>query len=126
MKARKSMGPIKGEYGYTLLEVVVAISILTIGLLAVVSMLATSIRGSTTAGSSVEATTWAQDKLEDLMARPYGDVTSGVTWEDEYRIESTVGSVSGVPSVKRITVRVEWSGPGGEKHTELTGVKPEL
>ena len=126
MRAGQSIGPTRGEHGYTLLEVVVAMSILTIGLLAVVSMLATSIRGSTTAGSRAEATTWAQDKLEDLAALPYDDVTSGVIWEDEYRIESTVGSVSGVPSVKLITVRVEWSGPGGEKHTELTGVKPQL
>ena len=126
MKAERDFGPKSDERGYTLLEVVVAISILTIGLLAVVSMMGMSIRGSTAAGNRAEAITWAQDKLEDFMALPYGDVASSVLWEDVYRIESTVGSVSGVPSVKHITVKVEWSGPGGVKQVELTGVKPQL
>ena len=128
MKTGHYSGPAGGQSGYTLLEVVVAMTILTIGLLAVASMQTTSIRGNVTAGSRAEGMTWAQDRVEDLMALPYDAIPMGTTndWEDEYMISSTVSSVSGVPNVRRLTVRVTWFNPGGEKQTELTCVKPDL
>jgi type IV pilus assembly protein PilV len=61
------------ERGFTLLEVIVAISILTVGLLAVASMQASAIRGNTLAGGVTEATNWASDQIEKLVELPYND-----------------------------------------------------
>ena len=55
MKTGHDSGSAGGQFGYTLLEVVVAMTILTIGLLAVASMQTTSIRGNVTAGSRMSA-----------------------------------------------------------------------
>jgi type IV pilus assembly protein PilV len=63
----------KQEAGFTLLEVIVAISILTIGLLAVVSMQVSSIRGNYFSKMVTESSDNLQDKIEELLARPYSD-----------------------------------------------------
>jgi type IV pilus assembly protein PilV len=59
------------EKGFTLLEVIVAISVLTIGLLAVASMQVSAIRGNASAYGITEATSWAADQVEKLMVLPY-------------------------------------------------------
>lgn len=59
------------QKGFTLLEVIVAISILTIGLLAVASMQVSAIRGNASAYGITEATSWAADQMEKLMVLPY-------------------------------------------------------
>ena len=61
----------KNEKGFTLLEVIVAISILTIGLLAVASMQVSAIRGNASAYGITEGTSWASDQVEKLMVLPY-------------------------------------------------------
>lgn len=61
------------EKGFTLLEIIVAISILTFGILAVASMQVSSMRGNSFAGSVTEATALAGDRLERLIALSYDD-----------------------------------------------------
>ena len=61
------------EGGFTLIEVIVAISILTVGLLAVASMQTAAIQGNFFAYRTTQATTIAQDRLEYLMSLPYDD-----------------------------------------------------
>jgi prepilin-type N-terminal cleavage/methylation domain-containing protein len=61
------------EAGFTLLEVIMAIAILTFGLLAVASMQSSAIQGNYTARLQTEGTTWAQDRMEKLLALPYSD-----------------------------------------------------
>ena len=61
----------QNEKGFTLLEVIVAISILTIGLLAVASMQVSAIRGNASAYGITEGTSWASDQVEKLMVLPY-------------------------------------------------------
>lgn len=59
------------EKGFTLIEVIVTVTILTIGLLAVASMQVSAIKGNTLALGLTEATTWASDQIEKLMILPY-------------------------------------------------------
>jgi prepilin-type N-terminal cleavage/methylation domain-containing protein len=61
------------EKGFTLLEVIVAISLLTFGLLGVASMQVAAIKGNAFAGGVTEATTLAGDRLEYLMTLNYDD-----------------------------------------------------
>ena len=66
-------GERQGEAGFTLLEVIVSVSILTVGLLAVASMQTAAIQGNDTAYRVTEGATWAQNRLEYLMALLYDD-----------------------------------------------------
>jgi type IV pilus assembly protein PilV len=61
------------DQGFTLLEVIVAISIFSVGLLGVAAMQTSAIRGNFSAGRLTEANTFAMDKLEELMGLPYTD-----------------------------------------------------
>lgn len=70
------------EKGFTLLEVIISISILTIGLLAVASMQVSAIRGNASAYGITEATSWASDQVEKLMVLPYNHSEMVDTDED--------------------------------------------
>lgn len=50
-----------------------AVSVLTIGLLAVASMQVAAIKGNVSSMEVKEATTWATDQMESLLALPYDD-----------------------------------------------------
>lgn len=59
------------QNGFTLIEVLMAILLLTIGILGVGVMQNTSIQGNSTANNLTGAATWSGDTLETLMVRPY-------------------------------------------------------
>jgi type IV pilus modification protein PilV len=59
------------EGGFTLLEVLIAVAILTFGILAVASMQVSAIRGNSQAWDVTEAATSAMDRIEKLMLADY-------------------------------------------------------
>lgn len=140
---QKKGRPIR-EGGFTLLEVIVAISILTFGLLAVASMQLTAIRGNYNASNITEGTTVAQDRLEELMGLTYGhgDLSDPGTGTDGgdgvatnyldpnpppgYTISWDVESDNPVTNSKLITITVQWQDKGVPKQTVLTCVKPQV
>ena len=66
---------LKREQGFTLLEITIAIAILSIGLLAVATMQTTAIRGNTQAIGITEGITLAQDRAERIARLAYTDAT---------------------------------------------------
>ena len=64
----------KEQNGFTLLEVIIALFIFSVGLLAVASMQMTAIKGNYFSGTLTEASNWAADQMETLMSLPYADV----------------------------------------------------
>jgi len=74
MKPSQKIQPNARHSGFTILEVMIAISILAIGLLAVFSGQNMAIRGNNRASYLTEGMTLAQDKMEELLAVPYDDV----------------------------------------------------
>ncbi len=126
------------DEGFTLIEVLIAISILAVGLLAVATMQIMSIKVNSTAGQITDRITLAQDKLEELMALPYsspwledlgdppsGTDTNGNTHQettDGYTISWTVTDDALVSNTKLITVTVTGRG----KVTQVSYVKPSL
>ena len=61
------------EKGYSIIEVMIAISILSIGILALASMQVAAMRGNSFAGGVTEGSTWALDQIEKLMSLPWTD-----------------------------------------------------
>ena len=121
------------EAGFTLLEVIVAISILTVGLLAVAAMQTSAIQGNDSAYRVTESATWAQDRLEFLMALPYDDAalsngndkTDPLTTPANYTIVYDVEN-GPIPNTKRITVRASQNERGVMKTRRLISIKSEL
>src|SRR5437867_1921811 len=64
------------DRGMTLPEVVIAVAILTIGLLAVVGMLSSGFSNVVIGGGESKATSYARQKLEELKNRCYCDATA--------------------------------------------------
>ena len=127
------------DQGFTLIEVLIAITIFAVGLLAVATMQVSAIRVNSTAGQITTRMTWAQDKLEKLIALPYsdhllediGDPPSGVDSEGESHQETTSDGIytiswavtdnKPVPNTKLITVSVTGRG----KTSQLTSMKSD-
>ncbi|MBV5328989.1 MAG: prepilin-type N-terminal cleavage/methylation domain-containing protein [Chlorobium sp.] len=61
----------QSEQGFTLIEVLVAIAVLTIGILSLYSMHVSSINGNASASNMTMGTNWASDRVEILLSRPY-------------------------------------------------------
>ena len=61
------------ERGFTLIEVLIAMAIFSIGILGVGTMQIRSTSGNTSARIRTEASVWAQDRVETLMLLSYND-----------------------------------------------------
>lgn len=129
--------PLNQNDGFTLLEVLIAVSIFAIGLLAIATMQTSSIRVNSTAGQITSRMTWAQDKLEQISALPYNNpwldgVDSSTpdsagnlhqeTTGDGYTIAWDIIDDNPMTGTKRITVTVTGRG----KTTQLVGIKSNL
>ena len=64
---------ISDKKGFTLIEVLVAMAIFSIGILAVGSMQLSATKGSSSARLSTEAVAIAQSRAETLILLPYGN-----------------------------------------------------
>jgi len=63
--------------GYTLIEILIAISIFAIGMLAIASMQIGATQGTSTARSNTELTAYATDQIERLTSLKYNDLAAG-------------------------------------------------
>jgi type IV pilus assembly protein PilV len=119
---------LNSQAGFTLLEVIVAISILTVGLLAVGSMQLSAITANDRAGKMTQGTAIAEEKMEELLSLPYtlasthAFLSEGSHTETApptgYNVSWTVQNNTPANNVKTIAVRVTWY--SGLKSTSLT------
>jgi type IV pilus assembly protein PilV len=135
------------KQGFTLLEVIVAISVLTIGLLAVASMQVSAIRGNASAFGLTEATSWASDQVEKLIVLAYdhadlqdmdGDGASGLENDSEvtddnpnpppthgkYKVYWNVAVDDTANGTKTVNVIVTWTDHGIQKRVSIRNIIP--
>ncbi len=129
----------RGEKGFTLLEVMIAVAILAFGILAVASMQTSSMYGNSVANRLTEGTGWAGNKMEELLTIPETDtqlstgthgpetVMSGVSkYAVHWKVIDSVDPSNPLEDAKLIIVTVTWQDKGSPKSTELRCIRPGL
>lgn len=103
----------KAEHGFTLIEVMIALAIFSIGFLGLTKMQITSIQGNDIAGNYTEGSAWGVSQIEDLMTMAYdnaalNDGTTGTATQGIYTMNWSVTEDAPVPNVKTINIIVTW------------------
>ncbi len=139
----------KYSTGFTLVEVMIAMVVFIIGVLAVAALHVTSIRGNASASSFTEATTHAGDWIETLMTLPYndgrlqdgsgtGDGVNGLndtvdnggadfsqkTTDMRYTIDTNIADNAAVVYTKTIRVIVTWDDGNQRRKASFDVIKP--
>lgn len=126
---------IESMKGFTLVEVLIAIAIFSIGFLAIAAMQITSVNGNSSARRVTEATLLAETQLERLMELPYDhndldpalnphQVTQNpytVTWN----VAETDLDADGTNDSKTVNINVSWH-YRRNRNVTLMHIVPEL
>jgi type IV pilus modification protein PilV len=95
--------------GFSLVEVLIALLILAISLLALAGLMMTTTKNSSFGGHMTEASTFAQDKLEQLRVSPWAGVATG---------NDTVQGSTGITYTRNWTVTP--NGDGNQRWVSIT------
>lgn len=125
---------IKKQKGFTLLEVMVALVILSIGLLGLMGLQIVATKTNSFSNQMTIGITLAQDQLEELRNLAYDDaLLSGGTHQDSQNPISALGdmgfnrswtvTVDAANSLKTIIVTVQWPHPHNSHSVAFTTVK---
>ena len=110
-KAAETIREKRGQRGFTLIEVLIAMAIFSVGMLAVGAMQITSTNSNASARIHTEEYTWVVDQIERLTALDYdlGDLTAGdhSVVQGPYTVSWTVVDDTPVAGAKRITVTAD-------------------
>lgn len=109
------------QRGFTLVEIMVAVVILSIGFLAIASMQISAVNTTSSANSTTESTNLAQIKLEELMALQY---TRSFTDPNLICDAAITGAIEphtdtdGVPGYSAEDTFTDWNGDGVRNNAE--------
>ncbi len=122
----------RSEEGFSLLEVLIAMAIFFIGMLAVASMQIASLNGTSEAYEYTEATTWVEDQVEKLMMLsfndsqldlnpdgnnptkpPPDDPINDTIYDVGWTVTASTTDDSGLPLSKRVELWVTWPKDAG-------------
>jgi prepilin-type N-terminal cleavage/methylation domain-containing protein len=124
-------GP-RAQRGATLVELLVALVVLAIGVLAVAQLFPAGSRGQLRARMRTVGNNYAQDKIEELNTLTWGDVGLSVgthpaetlgssgKWRRSYTVEAMAAPMD---NLRRVTVRVSWTTTRPETVTATTYVR---
>jgi prepilin-type N-terminal cleavage/methylation domain-containing protein len=127
------------EGGFTLIEVLIGISIFAIGMLAVARMQMLTVRNTTVGNLTSQATMLANQKIEELKTMAFADLTNEVenNIDEEgnaggiYNRTTTIDPLAGAGSnlgvhARKITVQVQWNAAhGGNRTVEINSLTYE-
>ena len=121
----------RGQRGFTLLELLITLSVTTIGLVGLLSLHLSVARGNDGASRSAEAQQFCASQLETLRALSYTDMMREITGSPSgsppataapftvtgragmtFLVTSSVAAVSGSPSLVKVRVVTQWAEDG--------------
>jgi len=118
--------------GFTLIEVLIALVILSVGILGVAKMQLSAIKGNTIARKHTQLIIAAQNQIELIMQMPYSTLSDGATslgHSDDSTIPENYTltyNVSTMSDCKKITVSLSHlTEPNGNPSASLTFIRAE-
>ncbi len=119
--------------GFTLIEVLVALAILAVALAAILQIISTGLRSSSTAEAHAIATMFATSKLAGIgVEQPLeeredtGVFDNGFEWQSSvsrYPTEADDVEIGSAVAVYRVVVTVHWGGTGSGRSVSLTTLR---
>jgi len=120
--------------GFTLIEVLIVMTIFSIGILAVAAMQMTSTKSNASARRMTEATTLAEKQIENLMQLPYNDAdldpasNPHTSIHGPYSVNWNVAEIDldtdGTNDSKKVNIAVSW-GLGGGRNVSMQYIMSE-
>ncbi len=102
--------------GFTLIEILIAIVILSVSLLALAALMATTTQNTSSGGHITEAATFAQDQLEQLRVTQWANIVSGTDPTPPGPPRGSTGifytrtwNVVTTGNVKTVTITIAWN-----------------
>ncbi|MGZ3595349.1 MAG: type IV pilus modification PilV family protein [Syntrophales bacterium] len=112
------MKPSTNRNGFTLIEILVALVILSIALLALAGLMVTTTKNNAAGGHLTEAATFAQDTLERLRVSPLSSIPTGVMIQNScvgstgiLYTGSWIAVTNSTNSFDKIKISVSWTDP---------------
>ena len=120
----------KSEQGFTLIEVLIAMSIFAVGILAVATMQISFVQGNASSRRYTEASILAGDRAEQLMALSYDDPDldpAGNPHQEDggnnYTVMWTIVEDIPLTNTKTISIAVVWKYRGFNKSVTLNCIR---
>jgi len=114
----------KHSEGFSLIEVMIAMTFLAIGLMGIAQLVPLGMAGVTQARVRTNAVQAAQEKMDELRASDFSSpaLTAGTYTETNgnYTLNWTVTDNVPVPGSKRIELGSSWNAPRGTQNVALT------
>jgi len=125
----------RSERGITLIEVMIAILVMTTGILALGRLIPSAVRGSQSDRMLTQANAYSQQKIEDLQTLVWSDpllldgrhpassgepLGSSGQWQRHYDVASMAAPLD---NLKKITVTVEWNWMGPHNVTATSYIR---
>jgi len=108
----------RNQNGFTLIEVLVTLAILSIGLLGMAALTIEVIRSNAQSRAYAEATILAQDKLEEIKRIGYGYNRSDPEVIGRFTRQPFPSAENNPEDgMKEVAVRVSWNSIGGRSHS---------
>lgn len=128
---QKILSKASNPSGFSLVEVMIALFVFAVGMLAVTAMCLISIQGNSLANRMTQANFLAQSKMEELMSEPNmaaldfqnNSLVTGLDGNGaaggNYSRSIAIATVGAAPNVRWITVNVGWVDTKGNHQVVL-------
>ena len=117
--------------GFTLIEVMIALLVFTVGILATLSLQTTSINANALARGTTEGAALAADMVETLRTLDYqtdDNLTDGThtpAAEGRYSVEYTIERDAVIDNTMLMSITIRWTEKGTPKSLTFDYIKPD-
>jgi prepilin-type N-terminal cleavage/methylation domain-containing protein len=119
---------LKRSNGFSLIEVIIALFILAVALLALAGLMISTTRNNSFGSSMTEAATFAQDKFEELRVSSWGSIASNADTRTGSTgiIYTRTWTVTDNPygTQRWVNIRVNWNDVTGHSISFLSVIAP--